>query len=367
MAEIKVLNANCDCATDGSCDCDLSELHFACNRKKMEVFPTLPATGVEGTTYLIGSNADGYTEYVWNGSAFVEMGTATGSFIRIMTVDELGVAKISNAAVLNAGASVGLDGNNRLRVPVANLSDYGVVKIGSQYPVRHAFPYHIGVGVAPSSGQLMINLAETQSDDSPGCLIYRKKTYDDGQQGYELTIQEASAYQMGICKLLSSLSNYSDDELNAMRNTHAASVGLVLDGLNTFCEKFFTDTRIGSYFNAWALDKDLAQQIWDDTTKREALFENVVDIILDDAKFKSQLKSVSDAWLTNAITDDYITTLFKDSVLTKAKEISDEHWDDDLESTIQSTTEKEVEKQLPDAMAEFIANPDNVEIIAESV
>jgi|GEM_PF-1191293 len=425
MSGMNVMSCNCVPAEDGNCACDITEIFLSCGRIRLIVLPELPEKGVKQTTYFIGNNESGYTEYVWTGDGFTKMGTATASLIDRMTVDILGLGRISTADALTLalGGAIGMNAEGQLIARKATLNDfgtvrlsnsqtlttaiggddlnliggaiganengqlvgqsatrerYGMVRLGSTYQPSNDGEFVVGIGTSSNSGkkgQLCFNLAKLQPlpdgsgfTDETGCLRYRKKPGTSGNTlQYEMYVLTGSFSQLGVVKLLSSLTGYTEEQIEACRTTHAASVGLVLDGLDSFCAKFFTDNRMQGYFDAWALDKDLAQQIWDDGAKRDALFENVVDIVLTDADFKSMLDTTSRDWLTEKITDNYIETLFLGNILTKTKEISDAHWDDDLEATIQATAQEEVKKQLPDAMAEFIANPDNVEVVAESV
>lgn len=422
---MNVMSCNCVPAEDGNCACDITEIFLSCGRIRLIVLPELPEKGVKQTTYFIGNNESGYTEYVWTGDGFTKMGTATASFIERMTVDILGLGRISTADALTLalGGAIGMNAEGQLIARKATLNDfgtvrlsnsstlttavggedlnliggaigvnengqlvgqsatrerYGMVRLGSTYQASNDGEFVVGIGMSSNSGkkgQLCFNLAKLQPlpdgsgfTDETGCLRYRKKPGTSGNTlQYELYVLTGSFSQLGVVKLLSSLTGYTEEQIEACRTTHAASVGLVLDGLDSFCETFFTDNRMQGYFDAWALDKDLAQQIWDDGAKRDALFENVVDIVLTDADFKSMLDTTSRDWLTEKITDDFIETLFGEKILTKTKEISDAHWNDDLEATIQATAKEEVKKQLPDAMAEFIAIPDNVEVVAKSV
>lgn len=422
---MNVMSCNCVPAEDGNCACDITEIFLSCGRIRLIVLPELPEKGVKQTTYFIGNNESGYTEYVWTGDEFTKMGTATASLIDRMTVDILGLGRISTADALTLalGGAIGMNAEGQLIARKATLNDfgtvrlsnsqtlttaiggddlnliggaiganengqlvgqsatrerYGMVRLGSTYQASNDGEFVVGIGMSSNSGkkgQLCFNLAKLQPlpdgsgfTDETGCLRYRKKPGTSGNTlQYEMYVLTGSFSQLGVVKLLSSLTGYTEEQIEACRTTHAASVGLVLDGLDSFCATFFTDNRMQGYFDAWALDKDLAQQIWDDGAKRDALFENVVDIVLTDVDFKSMLDTTSRDWLTEKITNDFIETLFGEKILAKTKEISDAHWNDDLEATIQTTAKEEVKKQLPDAMAEFIANPDNVEVVAESV
>lgn len=383
MAEMEVLNVNCDCATDGSCDCDISQLHFACNRNKTEVFPTLPETGVEGTTYLIGDNATGYTEYVWNGAAFVEMGTAAGSLIRVMTYDELGVAKLGTATVITRGGVVGLDNDNRLMVPVASYFQYGCVRLGSRFKAKNSGEFIVGIGVsgnAATEGELAFNLAEYQPgtedlDDRPlGALRYRQKpgtSVAEGNMEYEMYVCTGDYSQLGVVKMLGSLNGYTEDEINACRETHAASVGLVLDGLDSFCEGFFKDARIQGYFDAWALGKDLATQIWVDDEKRESLLGKVSESVLGSSVISEAINAKTEeligVWLNTTVTPEYIDGLFSERVLAKVSELVEANWTNKLDATIAEHTAQEVGVQLEAGIAEWFSKKENVRAVSEIV
>ena len=278
------------------------------------------------------------------------------------------------------GGAVGLSQSGQMVAQSATRERYGTVRLGSAYQTSNDGEFAVGIGVSSNpgkKGQLCFNLAEIQPlpdgrgfSEEPGALRYRIKPGTSSAEGnlqYELFVMTGSYSQLGVVKMLHSLSGYTEEQINACRGTHAASVGLVLDGLDDFCGSFFTTHRMQGYFDSWARGQDLAQQIWDDAEKRGALFENVVGIVLADDTFKNQLDAITQEWLTGKVTDEFIVGLFKSDILEKVKEISDAHWDDDLESAINTITESEVKKQLPDAMSEFISTPDNVEVIAESV
>lgn len=255
VSGMSVFNAICECA-DGSCD--ISEYHYSCSRESLQVHATLPERGQEGTTYFIGSHTTGgFEEYVWSdASGWVKMGVAEASLVAPASADKLGLVKV--AATVSEGADVGMDGDLRLKVPMAAVDVPGVVKLGSVFHVQNPKPYHVGV-TTNNDAQLVFNLRQLQSDGSAGCLRYDNQ---DGTAPYSMYITEASASQMGIVKLAGSIAGLSDSEVETMRNTHAASVGLVLDGLESFVHGYITDERLSGYFENWAAGKNLADAIW---------------------------------------------------------------------------------------------------------
>lgn len=371
MSEITIMNMDCT-HEDGVCNCDISDMHMSCYRNRTEVYAALPESGKTGTTYYIGTNAGGYTEYVWNGTAFVELGTASGSFYNRATVDALGLVKLSTASVVSGGSVIGMNSDGQLRVPVATLTAYGAVKLGSQYHPTNEIPYVVGIGCSASAttyGQLCFNLSPTQSDGSPGCLVYEQ--ISDSPIEYTMKVKEGSASQMGIVKLLSSLTGYTDEEITAMRDTHAASVGLVVDGLDTFCEGFFTEYRMQGYFDEWASGKSLSQEIWDDEAKRGVLVADMTANVLGSDEVFSviteRVSEVSLGWLNGNITADYIDGLFGERVLAKTAELVDAHWTNRLDATIEANTAREVGVQLEGAIASWFSVKENVRAVSDIV
>jgi hypothetical protein len=172
---------------------------------------------------------------------------------------------------------------------------------------------------------------------------------------------------MDIVKMLNSLNGYTEEEINAMRNTHAASVGLVLNGLDSFCEWFFTDARQQGYFDAWASGKNLSQEIWDDSSKRGALELGVTNLVLASAEFSTAVDAKIVEWLTAKATDAYFEELFSERVLAKTKELVDAHWTDDLNKAIEDGVTVEVGVQLEPAIKAFMSKSDNVAAVAKVV
>lgn len=361
MSEINIMNANCTCSDGGVCDCNIEELHMSCVRNRTEVYATLPETGVVGATYFIGDNSTGYTEYVWNGSEFVSMGTASGSFYRAMSLDELGLGKLSTATTLTNGAVVGMNSANQLMIPVATLNSYGAVKLGSQYVSQYPQPYHVGVTVN-NDGKLVFNLRQTQSDGSPGCLKYQRKTTSSP---FEMFIEEAGVGQMGIVKILHSLNGYTEEEIESMRETHAASVGLVVDGLDSFCEWFFTDSLMQGYFDTWASGKSLGEEVW--TNHQDVLVETVAEAVLSDAAIANtavvMAQKTATEWLSANITDSYVNELFKPQIDALAKQ----YWTSDVVSLVESTSREVIEENFQDELKGCLSVPENVSAVAEVV
>lgn len=363
MSEITIMNMDCT-PEDGVCNCDISDMHMSCYRNRTEVYAALPESGREGTTYYIGTNAGGYTEYVWNGTAFVELGTASGSFYNRATVDALGLVKLSTASVVSGGSVIGMNSDGQLRVPVATLTAYGAVKLGSQYHPTNEIPYVVGIGCSASAttyGQLCFNLSPTQSDGSPGCLVYEQ--ISDSPIEYTMKVKEGSASQMGIVKLLSSLTGYTDEEITAMRDTHAASVGLVVDGLDTFCAGFFTEYRMQGYFDEWASGKSLSQEIWDDEAKRGVLVDGVSELVAASDRFSAIIDAKTVEWLTAKATDEYFEELFGERIDALAKQ----YWTGDLISLVESVSADAIEENFQDELKICLSVPENVSSVAAVV
>lgn len=413
MSGMNVLN--CDCAVDasGDCSCDVTQMHLACGRHSLEVYTVLPETGVVGTTYFVGDNTQGYTEYVWNPeSGFVEMGTAAATTISQATVDALGLAKLSTADALTAstagaigvngagqllarkataaaygvgrlststvlstaigsnidacGGFVGFNANGQLVAMSATLDRFGTVRLGSASHANYSQPYCVSIAASNTDGhhgKLFFNLKREQSDGSPGVLKYVK--ISDNPLKYEMYVEEAGVAQLGVVKMLHSLNGYTDAEIEAMRETHAASVGLVTDGLESFCEWFFTDSLMQRYFDTWASGKALGEEVW--ANHREELVANVSDEVIIHDGFVATVEEKTVEWLTATATDAYFEGLFGEKVLAKTKEIVDAHWTDDLNAAIENGVSLEVETQLDPAIRDYMTVADNVKAVAKVV
>lgn len=383
MSGFNVINAEC------SGDCTISQQYFSCMRIRTEVLSALPETGIEGTTYLIGDNVRGYVEYVWNGERFVLMGAAGGMPFSVATTTELGLVKISDAKTAGNSSAVILNENNQLIVPFATLKDPGAVCLGSAFQATNGKGYLVGIGASKNKdtyGQLCFNLAMQQpvegvdeSDegsylDEPGCLRYRKKpgtSTSAGTYQAEMYVTLASDTQLGVVKLLSTINGYSEEELVAKRNTHAASVGLIVEGLDSFCEGFFKDNRMQGYFDNWALGKDLANQIWDDANKKAVLLDTVTENIIASSVVTDTINTKTNelvtAWLNNTVTPQYIDDMFSERVIKKTTEIVDANWTNRLEATIAGLTQTEVSVQLVAGIAEWFGNADNVRAVADII
>lgn len=416
MSGMNILSCECECG-DG-CACEVEQVHMSCGRERLEVHAALPEKGVAGVTYFVGNNTDGYVEYVWNdGKGFVKMGTAAATLIRQATLDMLGLARLSTANVLSTsnagvvgmnadgqllsakasaanfgtvrlatdtvlttalggdtntvGGFVGMNANGQAVAMSATLDRYGTVRLGSKWQPTNTEPYVVGIGASTNDGkkgQLAFNLKPTQSDGSPGCLTYTivAGTTEANRQ-YEMSVKEGSATQMGIVKLLGSLNGYTEEEIEAKRNTHAASVGLVLDGIETFGTEFFTDGRIEGYFEKWALGKDLASQIWENEEYRSVLLSTVSEAVLESSTLSQFLVDKAHEWLTETITDEYVHTMFSEEVLNKTQELVNAHWTDDLDEAISAAVTDEVAEQTPVAVEEYVSKPENVTKIASVV
>lgn len=420
MSGMNILTCDCTCPTEGvDCVCDVTEIYMSCGRHKLEIYETLPEKGVEGVTYFIGNNEDGYVEYVWSCGKFVEMGTATATLIAPMTTTKLGLGKLSTSEILtesnggvigmngsqqllaqaarvNAlgtvklststelttsvgsedsnviGGFVGFNSDKQLVAQCASLDRYGTVRLGSRFHPTYEVPYVVGIGMSTNSGkrgQLAFNLRRTQSDGSPGCLKYRQVSSDPVQ--YEMFIEEGSDTQMGIVKMLHTLSGYSEEEINARRETHAASVGLVLDGVEKFAEWFFTDERLFGYFDEWARTGNLAETIWNTDEYRQVLLYTVCSYVEASETVKSLIDSLTqenaNAWLNEKVTDQYIDDMFYDRVVEVTKQIADEHWTDDLDKAIAESTAEQVELQTEKKITEWFSKKENVEAVSELV
>lgn len=416
MSGMNILSCECECG-DG-CSCDVEQVHMSCGRERLEVHAELPEKGVAGVTYFVGNNTDGYVEYVWNdGKGFVKMGTAAATLIRQATLDMLGLARLSTAAVLSTsnagvvgmnadgqllsvkataasfgtmrlstdtelttalggdtntvGGYVGMNANGQAVAMSATIDRYGTVRLGSRYQPTNTMPYVVGIGASSNDGkrgQLAFNLKPTQSDGSPGCLVYTQVAgTGESDKQYEMHVKEGSATQMGIVKLLGSLSGYTEEEINEKRNTHAASVGLVLDGIETFGEAFFTDTRLEGYFENWALGKDLASQIWENEEYRGALIEDIFGRVSSSEDFKKFTVATADAWLAEVITPEYVSELFTDVVVSKVREVADEHWTDDLDEAISDAVTVEVARKTESAIKAWMSDKENLSDVTDVV
>lgn len=315
-------------------------------------------------------------------SARVGVNSAGQVLVPKMDTGTFGTAKLSSSLVINNagtdrslwGGLIAADADGKIYAAAATIDRRGTVMLGSDFQPTNSMPYVVGIGASSNAGvygQLAFNLATTQSDGSPGCLTYTIVDSSATNRQYQLGVAEGSYSQMGIVKMLHSLTGYTDEEIEACRTTHAASVGLVLDGLHDFCNEYLSEGYITSYFEDWALGKDLATQIWENETYQQALINNVISYLEISPSFQTYLDDktteVSTSWLTTNITSSYIESLFTDKVLDKTAELVDAHWTDDLDKYIDAATDAAVGSKLGSAINEYFKIDENIERVADLV
>lgn len=239
MSGTNLMNLKCECEpnADGTCACDVEEIHLSCHRSKLTVLPEKPAVGELGTTYFIGNNESGYEEWAWTqAGSWLQIGTATATTINPMTVDTLGLGRLSTSTVVHLngsehdsagaiginnagqllavrgtnntygtyrlstsdtlttttstadlnlhGGAVGTSESGQLVAQSATRERYGTVRLGSMYYVfGKGSEYIVGLGISGSDGtkgQLCFALADKQVLSSgaysseAGCLRFRK-------------------------------------------------------------------------------------------------------------------------------------------------------------------------------------------------
>ena len=278
------------------------------------------------------------------------------------------------------GGEIGFNVNGRIYARSASLNRFGTVKLGSQFQPTNAQPYVVGIGASSNDGmrgQLAFNLARIQpgtesivypdgSTGLAGSLKYSRVPNVSGIQ-YQLYVETASASQLGVVRMLGSLSGYTDEEVESMRSTHAASVGLVLDGVKEFGENFFTDERIRGYFDKWALDKDLAQQIWDDEEKRNALTEAVFSSMISSEEYRELVKADVDAKAEEIVTDAYMHELFDADVHAYAEAYAKQYWDDEISANISRLVDATLPGKVEEYYSVYFNKVENVEKLGELV
>lgn len=230
LTGMSVLNATCNG------DCAIDEYHYACTRKSLVLATELPERGYEGTTYMIGTHTsdEGLSEYVWsNASGWVYMGVAAANLVNPATTEILGLAKLSTSDVISDGANIGVNSDLQLKVPLATASTSGAVKLGSAFEGKNDEPYRVGI-TADLNGQLVFNLKVD------GGLKYERT----GNK-WELRAVDATDSEKGVVVLLNSIAGLSDEDIEARRDTHAASVGLVKDSLEAYVRKYVDDVIAG--------------------------------------------------------------------------------------------------------------------------
>lgn len=278
------------------------------------------------------------------------------------------------------GGEIGFNVNGRIYARSASLERLGTVKLGSRYQPTNQQPYFVGIGASSNDGmrgQLAFNLAQIQpgtestvypdgSTGLAGSLKYSRVPNASGIQ-YQLYVETASASQLGVVRMLGSMSGYTDEEIEAMRSTHAASVGLVLDGVKEFGEDYFKDSKIREFFDAWAIDQDLAQQIWDDDAKRGALTEAVASSVFSSAGYQELVKADVDAKTTEIVTDDYIHELFDADVRSYAESYARQYWDDEISANIGRLVDTTLPGKVEEYYSVYFNKAENVERLGELV
>jgi len=396
-----------------SADKAAAALETAVKGWSTKIVASLPSSPSKNTVYFVGSDSTGYEMKIYSDGQWVSIGSTNFAENKPMTETAYGLGKLSTGDTLNLntagavgtneagqllvkrasktnlgavklstsdtfdlwgddytkrGGEVGLAPNGEIFVVSGTLDRFGAVRLGSKYQPTHSAPYVVGIAASSNAGkvgQLAFNLRQTQSDGSPGVLKHVFVSVDGGtNNATEMYVEEASESQMGVVKLLTSMADYTDDELSAIRNTHAASVGLVVDGLGAYAKEYLNETRIGEFFDNWATGKDLAAQIWGNEEYKTSLETYLSDYVVNSSVLTTTIESTSKTWLANTITEDYINSLFKDKVLAVCEAAVEENWTNKLEDAIYEAAEASAEKHTESRVLAYLSNPDNLEVLA---
>lgn len=381
-----------------------------------KIVSSLPSNPDVNTVYFVGNDDDGYAMQIYSDGAWVVIGNTSFAENRPMTVSSYGLGKLStgvsqslsNAGMIGVnsagqllamkastgyfgtvrlstdaeinpdsddykerGGEIGLTSGGQAYTVTGTIDRFGALRLGSKYQPTNASPYVVGIGASTNTGkvgQLAFNLKTTQSDGTAGCLKYAIK---DGTSGdtlqYEMYVEDASASQKGVCRLVSSLEGYTDEEIEEMRDNVAASVGLVSDGVESYVRSYVTEGRISEFFDNWAEGQDLAAQIWNDDEKRGALETYLSDYIDGSSVLLAKVEDTTSGIVTSKLTDEYILSLINDTVLKVCEDAVEEHWDEDLETAIAEAAETQARKYTESRVVAYLQNPDNVSVITSAV
>lgn len=378
---------------------------------RVEVYAEKPDKLESGVLYMIGDDTDGYDVYVKDANNKTVYLYHTPYGLQPATQSEYGLVKLSASGVewtLDTGAqAIGVDVNGQLRArtagvdrcgavrpsytevlsdqtyrgligmgqgedgsmifnPVASTSTFGVVKLGAEPHFMNATKYAVPISAHDSGG--------STHGDTDGQLFFNLKT--GGALSYSnsvLDVATGSYDTRGVLYLLDSLDPdvYSDEQIEACRYTHAASVALVLDAVDDFGEKYFTEERIGGFFDDWARSKDLAEQIWNNDDYRGELItileENIVGNAIFNTNVNTYVSEITNKWLVETITQEFLFSMFEDSVKSWTSEAVDTYWTDKIKKTVHDFVEEEVGEQLYDGIKDYMSDEKNMDGIANKV
>lgn len=337
----------------------------------------LPETGKTGNFYFVGydytdSDSDsGYREYVWSEatSTYICLGETNFSALKPATTSTYGLVRLGTDTTLVStnAAVVGLNSAGQMLVPMVERTPTaetytdatntpGVVKLGSKFKSINTGSYVVGIGLSKNDDGLAFDLLEN------GSLVYESESVSSDtvalQRHYYLRVLNGSLNTRGVVYLCSSLSGYTDSQIDAIADTHAASIGLVVQGIHDYVDSKFTTARIEEYFDDWITSDidELAQKFLNSDSRWASLTESVASYVVADTSVLAQLQSycntTATTWLTENITQTYVYDTFASLVQT----VCDEHWDDELESYIDAQVSTEVASQVVTAVATAASN-----------
>ena len=172
------------------------------NLKKatITVVPTLPATGSEGTIYLVGTSAP-YEQYVWEGSAWIDLGST-----------EIDLSNyVNTVSTLTANQIVLGDGTKKVKASGKTIAS-SVTNDATSVPTSQAVKTYADTELAKKQDKL--NATQLEAVNS-GITKAKVSKYD----GYDAQIkskQEALSTQGSAIRINGNYSIYLSSELTGM-------------------------------------------------------------------------------------------------------------------------------------------------------
>ena len=355
----------------------------------IKVLAELPETGEGLIYYFIGSDkttdedgnqTGGYYEYIWDWTEeqWICLGSSDYAPLELATTTEAGLVKLSTDTVLTAttAAPIGANAAGQILVPLAErtpnenyvdaTNTAGAVFLGSKFRGTNTGSYVVGIGLSNNDNAISFDL------EKGGALIY---TYEDDetqedyalQRHYYLKVQDGSLTTKGAVYLCSSLDDYTDDEIDAIRDTHAASVGLVVDGIETYVGEWM-DANIQDVFNNWATSDELLEKLVDTTADHYSTWiSNIATDLLSKSSFTSLVSSAATtattSWCTTNLTSTYWHTTFDDTL----ESLAETYWTDEISSNIDTAVTQAVDEELDSQISSWMSNSTNLATVVSKV
>lgn len=172
------------------------------NLKKatITVVPTLPATGEEGIIYLVGTSAP-YEQYVWEGSAWIDLGPA-----------EIDLSNyVNTTGTLTADHIILGDGTKKVKASGKTIAS-SVINDANSVPTSHAVKTYADTELAKKQDTLTPTQLEAVNSGINSTKVVKYDKYDAGIKSK----QEALSTQGSAIRINGNYSIYLSSELTGM-------------------------------------------------------------------------------------------------------------------------------------------------------